>query len=229
MTDFALVLASSLWLGVLTSISPCPLATNVAAISFLSRRFRKTPYVLLTGVLYAVGRMLAYVILGVLIVSSILSMPALSFFLQKYMHIVLGPLLIVVGMFLVELISIRFPGLGFSQRAQEKFQQPGFLGSIPLGFLFALAFCPVSAGLFFGALIPLAVKTHSTVMLPSAYGAGTALPVLLFAVAFVWGTKSVAGIFNKVTAFEKWLRLTTGTLIILIGIYFCLAYIFEVL
>lgn len=223
------VVISSLWLGILTSISPCPLATNIAAISFVSRKANKTNFILITGLLYALGRMLAYAMLGVLVTTSILSLHEISFFLQKYMYMVLGPLLIIVGMFLLELLNFSLPSFPNSQKLQKKLEHSGTLGIIGLGFIFALAFCPVSAALYFGSLIPLAVKYSSPVTLPVIYGFGSAIPVLVFAIALISGSRAAARLFNQVTAIEKWLRISTGVLIISIGIYFCLTYIFHLL
>ncbi|MGW8258007.1 MAG: hypothetical protein ACWGMZ_11015, partial [Thermoguttaceae bacterium] len=46
---------SALWLGILTSISPCPLATNIAAISYIGRRVDSSKQVFLTGLVYTLG------------------------------------------------------------------------------------------------------------------------------------------------------------------------------
>lgn len=218
---------SAFWLGVLTSISPCPLATNIAAISYISRKSHKIPLVFTTGLFYALGKMLAYAILSALIVGSLLSIPSVSFFLQKYLHLALGPLLIVVGMFLLELVSITLPSIFKTNELEEKLKNRGFLGALGLGFLFALAFCPVSAALYFGSLIPLATGQSSPIFLSFIFGLGSALPVLIFSMALALGTKVASTLFNKVTVLEKWIRLGTGIIILLIGIYFCLTYIFN--
>ena len=173
---------SALWLGILTSISPCPLATNIAAISYIGRRVGSPRQVLLSGMLYALGRSLAYLALGMLLVASVLSIPQLSLFLQKYMNKLLGPILIVVAMFLLGLIQLNITGPGVSDTMQKRVDALGMWGALVLGILFALTFCPVSAALFFGSLIPLSVKVGSGVALPGVYGIGTALPVLAFAV-----------------------------------------------
>ena len=168
--------ASAFWLGVLTSISPCPLATNIAAISFIGRQVGSPRRVFLSGFLYALGRTVAYLALGVLLVASVLSVPDLSMFLQRYMNKLLGPLLIIVAMFLLELVSFSIPGAGVSDAMQKRLDALGLWGALPLGMLFALTFCPVSAALFFGSLIPLSVKARSSVLLPGIYGVGTACP-----------------------------------------------------
>lgn len=229
MTGLLLAITSSLWLGILTSISPCPLATNIAAISFVSRKSHRMSLVLSAGMFYALGRILAYSALSLLIVGSILSIPSVSFFFQKYMHLILGPLLLLVGMFLLEMISLPLPSFFKMGSMESKFKEKGVVGATALGFIFALAFCPVSAALYFGSLIPLAVKNQSPILLSLAYGLGTALPVLIFSSALAGGSKAAAKLFNKVTLVEKWLRIGTGILILLIGIYFCLTYIFNLI
>ena len=217
-------LAGSVWLGILTSISPCPLATNITAISFIGRKVDRPGYVLLTGMLYTAGRSLTYAVLGVLIVNSLLSMPVMSNWFQKYMPKLLGPILVIVGMILLDLISIKTKGGGLGQWCQKNSERFGLGGAFLLGVVFALSFCPVSAALFFGSQIPLSIKQSSPFLLPLFYGVGTALPVFAFAIILAVGANSVSRVFNKVTVFEKWSRLITGGVFLLIGIYFTLAY-----
>lgn len=226
MDALLLGVASALWLGILTSISPCPLATNIAAISFIGRRVGSTRHVLLSGLIYALGRMVTYLALGILLVASILSVPEVSNFLQKYMNKLLGPILILVGMFLLELIQVNFSGPGISKKMQQRVEKSGVWGAGVLGIVFALSFCPLSAALFFGSLIPLSLKHGSSVFLPSLYGIGTALPVLLFAILLTVGTQYVAMAFNKLTKIEWWAQRITGGVFVMVGIYYCLAYIF---
>jgi cytochrome c biogenesis protein CcdA len=229
MTDLVLGLGSALWLGILTSISPCPLATNIAAISFIGGRVESPGRVFLAGSLYTLGRTVVYLILSVLIVGSLVSSPQLSAFLQKYMNKILGPVLIVAGMFLMELLWVNFHGPGSSQALQKRAQAWGVWGSVLLGMIFALSFCPVSAALFFGSLIPLALKYNSNLLLPLGYGLGTALPVFVFAILIAVGTRSVGRAFQKVTVIEYWARRITGGLFIAVGIYLSLRYIFDVI
>ena len=228
MTELLLGIASAFWLGILTSISPCPLATNIAAISFVGRRVESPSKVFLAGLLYTAGRTLTYLVLGVFLVFSLLSAPYVSHLLQKYMNKALGPLLILVGMVLLELISVSFSGSAVSEKMQKRVEVLGMWGALLLGVLFALSFCPVSAALFFGSLIPLALRCESAVILPSAYGIATGLPVLVFAVLIATGAKCVGQAYNKIVPVEKWARRITGAIFILVGIYYCLAHIFGV-
>lgn len=222
-----LTIGSALWLGILTSISPCPLATNIVAISYIGKRVDNPRYVLLSGSLYTAGRMFAYLLLGILLVASVLSIPEISRFLQKYMNQILGPVLILAGMFLLELIQFPTTGLGVGEKMQKRVDQSGTWGALLLGFVFALSFCPVSAALFFGSLIPLAVKNSSIVVLPSVYGIGTGLPVIVFAILIAMGTHYVGKLFERLTAIEFWARRVTGVIFVLVGIYYCLTYIFK--
>ncbi len=221
MTEFLLAAGSALWLGVLTSISPCPLATNIAAISYIGRRVGNTRHVLLAGLLYTTGRVLAYVGLAFLLIGTALSVPSVSLFLQKYMHLLLGPTLIIVGMFLVGLLEINIRGGGVSESVKRRLDRLGIWGALALGILFALAFCPTSAALFFGNVVS-AVQANSSVTLPLLYGIGTALPVLAFALLIAFSAQSVGKTFNVLSKFEFWARMITGWLIILIGIWLTL-------
>ena len=228
MDTFGLAMASALWLGILTSLSPCPLATNLAAISFIGRRVTSPKLVCASGLLYAAGRMLAYLVLAMLIVLGALSLPALSNALQQHMNKLLGPVFLITAMFLFELLSFGGGGAALSARAARIAEKGGFLAAFILGILFALALCPVSAALFFGSLIPLALRENSALLLPLVYGFGTALPVILFAVVLAFSAKSVASLFARLTQIEKWARRVTGLIFLGLGLYFTLVYIFEV-
>jgi cytochrome c biogenesis protein CcdA len=229
MSSLIVAVVSALWLGILTSISPCPLTTNIAAISFIGRRVDKTRLVLLAGVCYTLGRMLTYTVLGVLVVVSILSIPHLSHFLEKYMNKLLGPILIMVGMILLEMIQLNVFGSGVSERVQKKAESWGIWGAGLLGILFALSFCPVSAALFFGSLIPMSISSNSNILLPAVYGLGTGLPVFVFAVLIALGAQWVGKVFQKISLVELWMRRVTGGILIVIGIYLSLVYIFGIL
>jgi cytochrome c biogenesis protein CcdA len=228
MDSYTIAVGSAVWLGILTSISPCPLATNIAAITYIGQRVDSPRKVVAAGLLYTLGRMVSYLVLGVLIVASVLSIPELAMFLQQNMNKFLGPILIVVGMFLLNLISFSLPGGSLGARMQGKAERFGIWGAGLLGLLFALSFCPVSAALFFGSLIPLAVDHQSSVMMPTVYGIGTALPVIVFAFVIAMSTRLVGVMFNKLKAFEKWARRITGVVFIVVGIYYSLIYVFRI-
>jgi cytochrome c biogenesis protein CcdA len=225
MSELFVSLGSALWLGILTSISPCPLASNVAAISYVGRGVGRPRRVLLAGLLYSLGRALAYVLLGMLVVSSLLSVPSVSFFLQERMNQVLGPLLIVIGIGLVGWLRLPLPSWNWSQKIQQRAASSGVAGAGLLGILFALSFCPVSAGLFFGALVPLAVQAHSRVAVPAIYGLGTGLPVVVFAVLLVMGAQWIGRAFQVMTRIERAARPVTGGIFILAGLYLTLTHV----
>ena len=227
MTEIFIGFASALWLGILTSISPCPLASNVAAISFLSKKITHPALVFISGLAYTLGRMFSYVVLGWIVINSLLSIPQVAQFLQKYMGKALGPLLILTGVVLLEIITIRLPGLSLSQKHHNRLAESGAPGAFLLGFIFALAFCPVSAALFFGSLIPLAINSKSGIVLPVIYGIGTGLPVLVFAVAIALGVTSLSHWFHRIARLEYYTRKITGAVFIIVGLYYTGIYILK--
>ena len=222
MQNFYLDIFSAFWLGILTSISPCPLATNIAAVSFISRDLKSSKKAVWSGLLYAAGRMLTYVAIAVLAVASLLSLPEVSFFLESNMHKIIGPLLIVVGIILLDVLPISFSASFAGNSVQEKAGRWGMWGSGLLGIIFALTFCPLSAALFFGSLIPLAIDGKSALMMPSVYGLGTALPVVAFALVMVFSVRSLGKLFDSLTKIEKWVRRLTAVVFIGAGLYLLL-------
>ncbi|MCB9357385.1 MAG: sulfite exporter TauE/SafE family protein [Calditrichaeota bacterium] len=225
MNEYLLGLGTAAWLGVLTSISPCPLATNIAAVSFVARKANAPAQAMWSGVLYTAGRMLAYVVVGALVVWSVLSLSKLSFGLQKYMHEALGPFLILIGIILAGWIKLPVAsGSGFIERLAKRAELWGAAGAFLLGAIFAVSFCPVSAALFFGSLIPLAAKHDSIGVFPAVYGVGTALPVLVFAGVIVFSAQATGKLYGRLTSFEKWARLSTGVVFICVGLYMTATY-----
>ncbi|MDD5220427.1 MAG: aromatic aminobenezylarsenical efflux permease ArsG family transporter [Candidatus Bipolaricaulis sp.] len=217
------------WLGILTSLSPCPLATNITAISFVGRRTGSPRGVLLAGLLYALGRAAVYVSIGALLVSSLLSAASVSLTLQVWMNRILGPLLILVGMVMLDLLRLTTRGRGFGSRFQERVERLGILGALALGIVFALSFCPVSAALFFGSLVPLAIQHRSGVLLPFLFGMGTALPVIVVSAILASGARFLGSLFSKVVEVERWMRWATGAVFVGVGIYLSLVHIYGVL
>jgi len=224
-----MALLSALWFGILTSISPCPLATNIAAVSFLSKKISHPRMVFWSGLAYTLGRMAAYAVLGAIIISSLAGVPAVANFLQKYMNKILGPLLIIVGLFLIGILRFNITGFSISSERQSKLAESGVFGSFVLGMIFALSFCPISAALFFGSLIPLALNNSFGITFPFVYGIGTGLPVLIFAVGISLGIHSMTHWFNKVAKLEMYMRKVTGIIFFLVGIYYIWAYIITAL
>ena len=225
MDGYLLAIGSAVWLGILTSISPCPLATNIAAITYIGKRVDRPGLVLISGLIYTVGRMLAYVAIAILVVASVLSIPDIAMFLQRNMNKILGPILILVGVLLLGVIKFRLPGMGISEKLTRRIERMGILGAGVLGLLFALSFCPVSAALFFGSLIPLAIDHQSSVIMPTVYGIGTALPVVAFALLIAVGTRFVGTAFSRLTTIERWARRITAVVLIGVGIYYIWIYL----
>lgn len=213
-----LAIGGAFWLGVLTSVSPCPMATNVAAIGYLARKSHSRALQLLAGFLYALGRAVAYALVGGVITWGLLSAPVLSVFLQKHMVPLMGPLLVLAGMVLLGLLP-GLPSFGGSDKLGRKVADFGVAGSALLGFLFALAFCPVSAALFFGSLLPLAVKQESTWLLPAVFGLGSALPVLVFGILLAVARHSATKVYGRLQQMDRWLLPGTGWLLVAVGLY----------
>jgi len=218
--------AWALWLGLLTSISPCPLATNIAAISFIGRRLDRPAAVVLSGLVYTLGRTLAYVALALLTVGGLLAVPAVARFLESSVNKILGPVLIATGVLLLELVPVSLTTFSAGERSRRLAETGGLAGAGLLGILFALAFCPISAALFFGSLVPMALKAESPLLLPVAYGVGTALPVVAFAVLVAMGTRQVARAFGVLQTIERWARRATGAVFLLVGVYYTLVSVF---
>ena len=218
--------ATALWLGVLTSISPCPLATNVAAVSYVARRIDRPRAVVLSALTYSLGRALAYAAVCAVVVLGLLSVPGVSRFLQRYMNQLLGPLLVLVGMYLLDLLKPGVSTTAGSEELRKMAAEGGVLGAMLLGALFALSFCPVSAALFFGSLVPLALRHGSTVILPAVYGLGTALPVVLLAFVATGGTKALGAAMKRVGTFEGWARRVTGAVFVVVGVWLSIRFVF---
>lgn len=226
-TELLLALAAAISLGLLTAISPCPLTTNIAAISFLGRHASSPRRVLASGILYSLGRTAAYVALGAALVAGLLSAPGVSSFLSKNMNSLLGPVLIVSGLFILGLMDARIGSVIPADKLQVWAEKGGALTSFLLGVVFALAFCPTSAALFFGGLVPLAIKNSSPILLPVAYGLATGLPVMLFAFVVALASNAVGRVFDRVTHVEKWTRRAAGVLFLAVGVYYSTRFIFN--
>jgi len=211
---------SALLLGLLTAISPCPMATNIAAVAYVSRKVTERRYAVMTGILYTLGRMFSYSILGILIIVVGLEIPGVASFLQDFGEQILGPLLIVVGLLMLNIDRLSF-GLGSGKLASigGKVADWGMIGGFLMGAIFALAFCPYSAVLFFGVLIPLALKSTGGVALPAVFAIGTGLPVLVFGTLLSAGVARVSTWLNAVNRAEKIIRIIVSIVFIGVGIY----------
>ena len=212
---------SAFYLGILCSIAPCPLATNIAAVGFIGRKSGNKKAVIITGVCYVAGRILTFILLGLLWTTVINSVPQTSHILQKYMNIALGPLLIIVGMVLLEMIKLPlYSKLDLRCNIEKVAAKAGYWGAFLMGVIFALSFCPTSAALFFGALLPLAIKNDLTLILPGIFGVASGLPVIIFAFILAGSIGVVGRIYNRITRIEQYLHYLTGLLFLALGVYF---------
>jgi cytochrome c-type biogenesis protein len=224
----ALPMVSAIWFGILTSISPCPLATNIAATTFIGRQINTRFGTLAAGAAYTGGRALAYIAICAIIVAGLFSLPGTSMFLQQYMNKVLGPLLMVVGLLILNIIPLRLPAWGGGDsKLMRRLSSSGAGGAVFIGFIFALSFCPVSAALFFGSVLPLAIKFESGLWLPMWYGVGTALPVIAFALVLAFSARLAGKFIRGLNVVERYLRWLTAAVFIAIGVYFTIVYTLE--
>ena len=226
MGTFNIPMLSAFLLGLLTAIAPCPLATNIAAIAYISRNVTNRKYAVITGTLYTLGRMFSYSLLGVLIIVVGLEIPGVSLFLQDVGERVLGPILIVVGLIMLNIDRLSF-GKGGGKLASlgEKVADWGMIGGFLLGALFALAFCPYSAVLYFGVLMPVALKSTGGVALPAVFAIGTGLPVLVFGTLLSLGVAGVSAWLNAITRAERIMRIVVSVIFIGVGIYYVVLWI----
>jgi len=217
---------AALSLGLLTAISPCPLATNIAAIAYISRGIADRRYAVTASALYTLGRILAYSVLGVLIVKAGLEIPGVASLLQDTGEKILGPILITVGAILLNIHRLRF-GSGNAKLSSigDRVSHWGMAGSFLLGILFALAFCPYSAVLYFGVLIPMSFKSTGGIALPAVFAIGTGLPVLIFGISLSFGVSRVSSWFEKLTRAQTVIRMITSWALIGIGIYLLILWI----
>lgn len=217
-------IVAAFFIGLMMAISPCPLATNLTAVAYIAQRSEGGRNTLLVGSLYTLGRMVTYVGIAALIVVLGLNIQAISIFLQAYGERLLGPLLIVIGV--VMLGFVRLPvSLGSAryqaakQRVTERLAGRRFLGPFLLGILFALSFCPFSAVLYFGMLVPLALREHDPIIVPSVFAIATGLPVVVLSLLLVQGIAMAGRAVQQVQSVERWLRRGAGAVFILAGVY----------
>lgn len=214
---------TALLLGLMTAISPCPLATNITAVGFISRDIENRNRVFINGSLYTLGRAITYTVIALVI---FLGADQLKFsgFFQRYGEKIVGPLLIIIGLFMLDIIKIKFSGFNrLTSRIQNK-KKWGYLDAVLLGLVFALAFCPYSGVLYFGMVVPLTITSASGLYLPIVYAIATGIPVIIFAWIIAYAISGIGGVYNKLKSFELWFRRIIAILFLVVGIY----YIFRV-
>ncbi|HET6557700.1 MAG TPA: aromatic aminobenezylarsenical efflux permease ArsG family transporter [Prolixibacteraceae bacterium] len=216
---------SALVLGLMTAISPCPLATNITAVGFVSKDIENRHRVFINGLLYTLGRAISYTAIALIIYFGADQFKFSGFF-QLYGEKILGPLLMLIGLFMLGVLKINFPGVsGLTSRMENKTRW-GYLDAILLGMIFALAFCPYSGVLYFGMLVPMTVASASGLYLPLVFAIATGIPVILFAWVLAFSVGSIGGVYNRVKHFESWFRRLVAILFIIVGVYYIIRVFF---
>lgn len=211
---------SAFLLGLLTAVSPCPLATNITATAYISKNVQDKKKVFWSGVIYTLGRATSYTLVGI-----ILFFGASKFHLARFLNQngekFLGPLLIIIGLIMLNFIKLKFLGKSnFQEKFAEKYKKNGYLGSFLLGLVFALAFCPYSGALYFGILIPMTIVDAGGLYLPIVFALGTGLPVIFFTYILAFAVGKMSSYFKKVQMVEKVMRYLAGSVFILAGLYY---------
>jgi cytochrome c-type biogenesis protein len=206
-------------LGFMTAISPCPLATNITAVGFISKDIENRNRIFLNGILYTLGRAISY--FGIAFIM-FLGADRLKFsgFFQQYGEKIIGPLLLIIGLFMLDVLKIKFPGLSGLTSGMERKKRWGYLDVILLGIVFALAFCPYSGVLYFGMLIPMTISNASGLYLPVIFAIATGIPVIIIAWILAYAVSGLGSAYNKIKSFEIWFRRVIAVLFIVVGIYY---------
>ena len=210
-------------LGLMTAISPCPLATNISAIGFISRNIENRRRVFINGLVYTLGRAISYTGLALIIFFGASKMN-ISMIFQGWGEKLLGPVLILVGLLMLDVIKLKFPGLsGLTDKIGEN-SKGSYWGTLLLGMVFALAFCPYSGVLYFVMLIPMTVASASGLYLPILFAIATGLPVIIFAWLLAYAVGNVGKLYNRIKVFELWFRRVVSVIFIAVGIYYILIF-----
>ncbi len=214
-------------LGLMMAISPCPLATNITATAFISREIQNKKFVFLSGLLYTLGRTITYTLIGVILYFGASEFDV-AIFLQTYGEMFLGPLLLVFGVFMLDFIKIRIPGIkgNLLNNLMERVKINNLWSALLLGILFALAFCPYSGVLYFGILIPMTLASADGLLLPPVFAIATGLPVILIAYLLAYSMSGISSFYNKMRVFEVWFRRVVAVVFIVVGFYY--TYLFYI-
>ena len=213
-------------LGLLTAVSPCPLATNITAIGFIGKDIENRHRIFINGLLYTLGRILTYTVLGFILIPILregASMFSVQKAVSKYGEILIAPLLIVIGIYMLDVIKLNIPKISINGECVKK-RTKGSWGALFLGILFSLAFCPSSGIFFFGMLIPLSAAEAGGYLLPVVYAIATGLPVILVAWVLAYSVAGLGKFYNRIKAFEKWFRKIVAILFIAVGIYYAVMF-----
>jgi len=210
---------TALLLGLMTAISPCPLATNITAVGYISKDLENRNRVFFNGLSYTLGRAITYTLIPLIIYFGADQFKFSGFF-QRYGEKIIGPLLLLIGIFMLDVIRINFPGFGRLSEKMEKRKTWRFIDALLLGIVFALAFCPYSGVLYFGMLVPLTLSTTSGLYLPVIFAIATGIPVIIVAWVLAYTVSGIGGVYNKIKIFELWFRRVIALVFIIIGVYY---------
>lgn len=207
-------------LGLMTALSPCPLATNITATAYLSKDITEKRRVLLNGIFYTLGRTFSYTALGLLFYFGA-SKFHVARMLQNVGGLYLGVALIVIGVLMLDIIKLNIPMLdNLTSRVAKKRLKKNYWNAFLLGVLFALAFCPYSGVLYFGVLIPMTVASPSGLLLPPVFAIATGLPVIIIAYLLAYSVSNVGKFYHKMKSVEVWFKRIVSALFILAGVYY---------
>jgi sulfite exporter TauE/SafE len=214
---------TALILGLMTAISPCPLATNITAIGFISKDLENRNRVFFNGLFYTLGRAITYTLIPLIIYFGADQFKFSGFF-QRYGEKIIGPLLVLIGIFMLDIIRINLPGFGRLTEKMEKRKTWRYIDAVLLGIVFALAFCPYSGVLYFGMLVPLTLSSASGIYLPVIFAIATGIPVIIIAWVLAYTVSGIGVVYNKIKMFELWFRRVIAVVFIIVGLY----YIFRI-
>jgi cytochrome c-type biogenesis protein len=216
-------LITAFLLGLMTAISPCPLATNITALAYISKNVENRRTVFLNGVYYTLGRAFTYTILG-----SIIFLGASKFHVSRAVQSNgekwIGPLLILIGILMLGVIKLPGSSGTTVQRFADRIKPGNSWGAFFLGVIFALAFCPYSGVLYFGMLMPLVLSQSAGLLLLPDFAIATGVPVILLAYLLAFSIGSIGKFYNRIKTFEVWFRQIVAILFILTGFYFVWIY-----
>lgn len=212
-------------LGLMTAISPCPMATNIAAIAFVGKDISNKKRVFFNGLVYILGRAISYTALGIILYFGASKFQVSSLF-QGWGEKILGPLLIIVGLIMLGILKIPIPGLQALTGKMQENSSKNFWSVLLMGMIFALAFCPYSGVLYFGMLIPITIASAKGLFLPVIFAIGTGLPVIIFAWILAFSVGGLGKTYNRVKTFEKWFRKVVAVVFIGVGVYYTIILFF---
>ena len=216
-------LVTAFLLGILTAISPCPLATNITAIGFISKDIDSKNRIFWSGILYTLGRVITYTVLGFILISILregASMFAIEKAISKYGEFLIAPILVLIGVFMLFGHRWNLPRFDFGGGGSDSLKRKGQWGALLLGVLFSLAFCPTSGLFYFGMLIPMSAAQTGGYLLPVVFAVATGLPVVIVAWILAYSVSGLGKFYNRMQAFQRWFNVLVAVIFIIVGVYY---------